>query len=379
MKMILSMGKRNQIAEECKKDLEKIENYKSVTSVPEEGQPYLLKELYSESKQHPGILVRLAKCKGIGKSKFEEIVKKLNSERKKRSVDFENQKDYYNIVAKFTANNNPELKEAINKLNQIYEQLKAVDNEAYEVASSAEKYYKRVSREGGAPYYEIQRKLSTIGCYSITIRDKFKRSNEMWSRAQGLTTNVLFGYWSNNKKNITLPNGFVAFYPQNKVKELFDKSTGLRHQFLKVFNDNKGLEKYLLTAPNSQAAEKEIRWVLKRTTDYKDFVKLQCEMWKKYYEDKKQYKGKKQVSFYWDRVKIEIAKYLSNLQWKETQDDKLLAEGLEKMRIAHGMADTNNKKLNQVKKWVESYKPVKIKGEDKSSTKAPVNLLDLLN
>ena len=374
MKMILSMGKRNQIAEECEKDLEKIKNYKIVTSVPEEGKPYLLKELYSESRQNPGILVRLAKCKGIGKSEFEEVVKKLNAERKKRSVDFENQKDYYNIVAKFTASNNPELEEAINKLNQIYEQLKAVDNEAYEVASSAEKYYKQVSRS-----YEIQRKLSTIGRYDITIRNEFKRSNIMWHYAQGLTIKVLFCSW-NNKESIALPNGFVAFYPKDKVKELFDKSLNLRHQFLKVFNDNKGLEKYLLVSSNSQDAEKEIRWVLKRTTDYKDFVELQCEKWKKYYTDKKNnQKAKKQASFYWDRVKIKAAKYMSSLQWKETQDDKLLAEGLEKMRIEHGMADTNNKKLNQVKKWVENYKPVKIKGEDKASTKAPVNLLDLLN
>ena len=356
--MILSMGKRNQIAEECEKDLEKIKNYKLVTSVPEEGKPYLMKLLYSESRQNPGILVRLAKCKGIGKSKFEEIVKKLNSERKKRSVDFENQKDYYNIVAKFTANNNPELKEAINQLNQIYEQLKSVNDKAYEVAISAEKYYKRESNKSRESY-----ELKNIGKYSETLCDQFKKSNVMWYSGQGLTTNVLFGFWD-NKEGIALPNGFVAFYPQNKVEELFYNSRNLRHQFLKVFNDNKGLEKYLLTAPNSQAAEKEIRWVLKRTTDYKDFVKLQCEMWKKYYEDKKQYKGKKQVSFYWDRVKIKAAKYMSNLQWKETQDDKLLAEGLEKMRIEHGMADTNNKELNQVKQWVESYTPIEIKGND---------------
>ncbi len=331
--MILSTKKKNEIAKKCEQRFNLIKDYPYVTSVPEKGKPYILKECYSEGGT-PGILVELAKCKGLGKSKFADIVKEMNKERKKFAKDFANQGNYYNIVSKFAVGNDSSLKADIEKLNKIYKKIEAMEKDAYDVACKQRDRYKKASKDdqGKYGYYPSKNPASSNG----QIR---------WI-CHGLILNIVF-FSAHGYPCYICVDRFVTWKEsKEESKKFIDEYNNLRIKFLEIFDNNPKLEPYLLLQSTPRNVTKEINSVLKRVADYKEFVEIQCKKWGHYFCKK----GPQNT--YWDKVKYEVAKYMSNLNWKETKSDEEIKEVLEELRKKKG---NNFKEFIRVQKELSEW------------------------
>ena len=350
--MILSARKRDAIAEKCKRRLDILKRQgTTVTSVPKPGELDILKECYSEGSK-PGILVELAKCKGLGKSKFAEIVKEMNQERKKFAKDFANQDDYYNIVTEIVSKNESDrqIKSDIESLKKLFEEIKNVQEEAYKYACKQREEWRKLNDAGS--YDEAER----YGYYNKTIRENFKRTDVLWFQ-QGLVNKVLFAYVS-SKPVLTLEDGFTTWSNSfGEAERLIKRFGKARDEILVIFRDNKKLEPYLLTASNSKEAGKEIQSILKRIADRKNFVKKQSHEWG-HYANKK---GKNQPKEEWDKVKLEAAEYMSELEWQERDTTELrLREAFKNFRKKQNNYSDGG--LTTLKKYLEEEcKPVEVK------------------
>ena len=346
--MILSARKRDAIAEKCKRRLDILKRQgTTVTSVPKPGELDILKECYSEGSK-PGILVELAKCKGLGKSKFAEIVKEMNQERKKFAKDFANQDDYYNIVTEIVSKNelDEQTKSDIESLKKLFEEIKNVQEEAYKYACGQREEWHKLNDAGR--YDEAER----YGYYNKTIRERFKRTNILWSQ-QGITSKVLFLCVNDQSKPvIALEDGFGTWRNSfNEARRLGDKFIADTNKILTIFKNNKKLEPYLLTASNSKEAGEEIQSILKRIANRKDFVKKQSHEWG-HYANKK---GKNQPKEEWDKVKLEAAEYMSELEWQEGGTTELrLKEAFKNFRKKQNNYSGDD--LTTLKKYLEGCK-----------------------
>ncbi len=370
--MILSTKKRIDIAEKCKRRLDILKRQDTtVTSVPKPGELDILKECYSEGSK-PGILVELAKCKGLGKSKFAEIVKEMNQERKKFAKDFANQDDYYNIVTEIVSKNelDKQTKSDIENLKKLFKEIKDIQKEACEHACEQREAWHKLNDDGR--YDEAER----YGYYNKTIRENFKRTDILWFQ-QGLVNKVLFASVS-SKSVLILEDGFTTWSNSfEEAKKLADRFFAARNEILTIFKNNKKLEPYLLTASNSKEAGKEIQSILKRIAERKNFVKKQSQEWG-HYANKK---GKNQPKEEWDKVKLEVAEYMSKLEWKdESTTESRLKEAFKNFRKKQNNYSDGG--LTKLKKYLEEKcKPVTVieapPAQAQSSEKTDLwNLLD---
>ena len=348
--MILSTKKRDAIAEKCKRRLNVLKRQgTTVTSVPKPGEFDILKECYSEGSK-PGILVELAKCKGLGKSKFAEIVKEMNQERKKFAKDFANQDDYYNIVTEIVSKNESDrqIQSDIESLKKLFEEIKDIQKKACEHACEQREAWHKLNDAGR--YDEAER----YGYYNKTIRENFKRTDVLWFQ-QGLVNKVLFASVS-SKPVLTLEDGFTTWSNSfTEARRLGNEFIANKNKILTIFKNNEKLEPYLLTASNSKEAGEEIQSILKRIANRKDFVKKQSHEWGHYVNKK----GKNQPKEKWDKVKLEAAEYMSELEWQEGGTTELrLKEAFKNFRKKQNNYSGDD--FTTLKKYLEEHKPVEV-------------------
>lgn len=291
---------REVIAKRCEKRIQNLNGYNYITSIPEDGKPYLLKEFYSESKKNPGILVELARCKGKGKSKFEMVVQEANKERKKLFLDYDR---------------------SVTEFYMAIKQIQKVDVKKFELTREFRNRFFDIINE-------INDKLKKNKYTAVPINSSFisSISNTTTNRA---TDGYRFCRVDNKNCICDSENRELIFGPEETVDRLTNSYINLRKDFLKVFKDREDLENiYGLIGSNW---DKGLKIFAKRMANYEKFTEYQKRKWKEYLNNKKsELKGinpKNIVAE--DRVKLLAAEYMSNLKWKELDGEKTMKEAIE--------------------------------------------------